>query len=313
MKKIFTFIASACFSVMLANAAAPASGLVFDGQFIDCGDVTLDAAYSAPAALTVEAWVSYSALGGGYILSNEADGNGGWKLCTEGDKLDFTIGDGTAWVHTTSSVIPEIGKWYHIVGVYDGTSTKLYLDGVMVVENAALANPIAASANKLTMGDGTPWPGRFLRGSLSDVRIWSVARTAEQIAADMNNTLTGTEEGLLVNWKMNEAQGVVVADAAGHIALDVTDGIVWFGTPSGIENAATANVDVTTKGQTLNIVNGSESAINFTLVNLAGVKVLDAAVKAGATFAKATGLNGVFILKGVAEDGSTIISKVVLN
>ena len=45
---------------------------------------------------------------------------------------------------------------------------------------------------------------RFLLGSLSDVRIWNVARTPEQIAANYANRLTGAEEGLVGYWPLKD-------------------------------------------------------------------------------------------------------------
>ena len=43
---------------------------------------------------------------------------------------------------------------------------------------------------------------RFVGGSISDVRIWNVARTPEQIAANYTNRLTGTEPGLVGYWPL---------------------------------------------------------------------------------------------------------------
>jgi len=323
MKKIFTFIASACFSVMLANAAEPAVGLVFDGNAEGATGMTVDgsttAEFATPTALTVEAWVNYSELGGGYIVCNEDNApDGGWVLRLEGNKLDFSIGAvGVSWVHATSDIIPEVGVWYHVAGVYEFNEgvgqLRTYVDGVLAKATDFTAQ-IEASDRPVVLGEGTAFTGRFLRGSVGDIRIWNVVRTEAQIMAAKDSYLTGTEAGLVCNWKMNEGTGDAVADAKGAFNLTLPEaGVTWFGTPSGIENATAAMVKVATDGQTLKIANGSESAINFTLANLAGVKVFDAAVKAGETFAKATGLNGVFILKGVAEDGSTIINKVVLN
>ena len=42
------------------------------------------------------------------------------------------------------------------------------------------------------------------KGNLSDVRIWNVARTPEQIAANYTNRLTGTEEGLVGYWPLKD-------------------------------------------------------------------------------------------------------------
>lgn len=324
MKKIFTLVASTCLSVMLASAAAPTVGLTMDGN--TGAGVTLLGTSSkteliTPTALTVEAWVNYTTTDGGYIVCNEDnDPDGGWVLRLEGRKLDFSIGaTGVGWVHCTNIVEPELGTWYHVAGVYDFDATagtgqlRLYIDGVLATTTDFSA-PIVASERDLVIGEGTAFTPRALRGQVADIRIWSVVRTEAQILASKDSYLVGNEEGLFINWKLNEGTGTEAVDSKSAINMILPEiGVSWFGEPAGVKNAVAANVDVLVKGQSLSVVNNSESAIKFTLVNLAGVKVLDAAVKAGETFAKETGLSGVFVLKGVAQDGATIIKKVVLN
>jgi hypothetical protein len=51
-------------------------------------------------------------------------------------------------------------------------------------------------------------------GWLDEVRIWSVARSGAEILADMNQTLVGSEPGLVGYWSFEEG--------AGDQALDLT-------------------------------------------------------------------------------------------
>lgn len=322
MKKIFTLCASALF-VLGASAADPTGGLNFDGNdgsFLDLGDASQIEAITAPQALTVETWVKYNAVPSGctgYIICNETDGNGGWMLRHE-TGLEINIGSNGGWVGAKSGVTPEAGVWYHIAGVYDANALTLalYLNGAEAVAPTTLAAAMGPATQNLRIAEGTAWAGRRLNGTLSDLRIWSVAKDAAAVAADMTNSLTGSEAGLVANWKMNEGTGTEIKDTKtdGPFTTYIPDGvagITWEGTFSGVEAASAAKVDAFVNGKTLNVTNGGETTLTFTIYNVAGVKEFEGSVKAGASFAQVLNLNGVAILKGVTENGKTISQKLV--
>ena len=56
---------------------------------------------------------------------------------------------------------------------------------------------------------------RWLPGEISELRIWTVQRTQEQIASSMY-TVDPTTDGLLAYWKFNEGSGNVINDATGN-------------------------------------------------------------------------------------------------
>ena len=56
---------------------------------------------------------------------------------------------------------------------------------------------------------------RWLPGDISEVRVWSVHRTAEQIATNPYE-VDPASEGLVAYWKFNEGAGKAIADHTGH-------------------------------------------------------------------------------------------------
>lgn len=50
---------------------------------------------------------------------------------------------------------------------------------------------------------------------ISEVRVWSVARTEAQIRNNMNS-VSSKARGLECYWRMNDGQGAAFADATGH-------------------------------------------------------------------------------------------------
>jgi len=326
MKNFFTLCASALF-VLGAHAADPASGLNFDGSatsFVDLGENSLnDPRLSNPTALTVETWVKYNAAVSGcsnYIICNESSSNGGWMLRHE-TGLEMNIGapkadlSGSDWIKASSGVSPEPDLWYHLAGVYDGTALtlKFYINGVMAA-STDLAGPINASDQNLRIAEGAAWTGRLLNGSLSDLRVWSIAKTDAQIAADMTNSLNGSELNLVANWKMNECKDELVNDAAGSYSFNIPDvaTITWFGeAPNRIKNIASANVDAKAYGNSLTIANNGTSTLNYAIYNVAGIKTFAGTAKAGASISQKMNLKGVYFVKGVTVNGETFNQKVI--
>jgi hypothetical protein len=95
------------------------------------------------------------------------------------------------------------GKWYHVAATYDGTTRKIYVDGILKGQDTPTTNShnVPSAAN---FRIGSTYNGEYFRGSLDEVRIWNVARTQAQIQANMNNELQGDESGLLVYFPFNE-------------------------------------------------------------------------------------------------------------
>jgi hypothetical protein len=77
-----------------------------------------------------------------------------------------------------------LNTWSHLAVTYDRTVLRLYVNGTQVASVTASA-PLATSANPLQIG-GDAIYGQHFAGRIDEVRIFSVARTATQIAADMN-------------------------------------------------------------------------------------------------------------------------------
>src|SRR5439155_15541923 len=55
-------------------------------------------------------------------------------------------------------------------------------------------------------------------GTMDEVRIWNVARSAAQIQAAMGSALPNpaSQTGLLGRWAMDEGAGTTIADSSGH-------------------------------------------------------------------------------------------------
>lgn len=49
----------------------------------------------------------------------------------------------SSWQYVDSGITPKLGRWYHIVGVNDGTDLKLYIDGELVGTTASMGEAVS--------------------------------------------------------------------------------------------------------------------------------------------------------------------------
>jgi len=107
------------------------------------------------------------------------------------------------WAITTTDAIPD-NIWTHVAMTYDGTTLKVYMNGNLVGNQAFGA--IASNTEEVLIGarKNLSSPFNFFEGSIGDLRIWSVARTAAELQQFMYATLSGTETNLLAHFDFNQ-------------------------------------------------------------------------------------------------------------
>jgi hypothetical protein len=159
------------------------SALKFDGQgqFAQTDGPVLDTTKS----YSVSAWVTLDAVPVNYATAVSQDGrrqeNPFYLQYGQGAFAFSTPGGHRARVET----VPELGRWYHLVGVRDTASNdiKLYLDGKLVA--TAEPGPADVSTGPLSVGRAR-WNGGnvdFWNGAIDQVHAFDKALTAEEVSA----------------------------------------------------------------------------------------------------------------------------------
>ncbi|MDF9874092.1 LamG-like jellyroll fold domain-containing protein [[Kitasatospora] papulosa] len=132
---------------------------------------------------TVSAWASLDALPGNYATVVSQDGR------RQENPFYLQYGQGAFAFSTPGAhrarleIKPELGHWYHLVGVRSGDEIKLYVDGKLA--STAAAGTADVSSGALSVGRAK-WSGGnvdFWNGSVDQVKVYDKALTDQEVTA----------------------------------------------------------------------------------------------------------------------------------
>jgi len=216
------------------------SVLQLSGGTNDYATIAHNAALNATAnGFTVEFWMNGSGGGADAGILDKMDQSptsifNGWKINLDGSgtKPVFYLGDSDAFTYATHTTTVTGDAWHHIAAVYDGTANtiQLYVDGVAgpTASTSALTASQFANTDDLLIGEDNVNNNPNYKGMLDDIRIWSDARTADEIQAHYKHQLAGNESNLAAYYTMESADGKTIEDKTSNnldITLNDSDGI----------------------------------------------------------------------------------------
>lgn len=104
-------------------------------------------------------------------------------------------------------------KWYHLTLTYDGANIRFYVDGKLDFIMPHSTPGEAFCFKEISFAN--PNSSYTLNGKISELRVWSVARSQAEIENNMY-VVSPDSPGLEVYWKCNEGSGTVIKDHSNH-------------------------------------------------------------------------------------------------
>ena len=161
--------------------------------------------------------------------------------------LGVTSGSSNLGLYVNTSPLKyNDGNWHHFAGTYTSSTgtVSLYVDGVFIKSGSNISIGATSATHSPTIpiyiGSDAGQTiqsatDRNFEGSISDVRIWNVARSAADISNNYRCRLVGNETGLVGYWKLNQGYGTGWGSYT--TALDSTNNrsngtLTNFGSPS---------------------------------------------------------------------------------
>lgn len=137
---------------------------------------------------TVEAWFRVTTSLTGQVTSvvtNQFDGsNLNFSIGTNRAPTSYNICVGFfngAW-RTTTGFAPTLNTWYHVVGTYNGSTIRQYVDAVQDTTLSYSGTPVSGGEIRIaSRWDSQVVPTDFFPGDIGLVRIWNSALTAQQV------------------------------------------------------------------------------------------------------------------------------------
>jgi hypothetical protein len=214
--------------------------LTFDGT----GDYvkgTIPSSLSGNDPYSFSMWVKPNTIQSGYIAAFEMGNRTNNQSCA-------LYLNGGAIVHAafannlqaTTSV--AVNQWMHIVGTYTSGSRKVYADGVLLASDSYSSLNIGAT--EMTLGANNDDSQEF-NGSISNFKLYDVALTADEVAAEYALGRTGkalniTDTAVCLGGTVPRAQldvrgsarfdgNVGIGTANPTLTLDIHSGVTRIG------------------------------------------------------------------------------------
>ncbi|MDJ0511171.1 MAG: lamin tail domain-containing protein [Crocosphaera sp.] len=196
--------------------------LKFDGN----GDyVKIDNPPNPTDAITVSCWAKSKTVKwntssmlickrNSYILHPDANSK----------RIVFYLYSG-GWRYTYFDLEIDITQWHHYTGTFDGKIIRLYVDGVEV-NNTVYSGKINNDTNPMFIGSNNA-SSNFFNGKITEAQVWKKALSADQIKANMDQRLTGDEDGLVGYWPLDKGHGDVASDESPKNRHGVIVNAVW--------------------------------------------------------------------------------------
>ena len=128
----------------------------------------------------------------------------------------------------------DFNNWNYISFTYDGSSSKLYFNGVLKTTSNIALGAITAGSSIVTFGveennnfGQNAINNPTLNGKIDEVSIWNIALNASQIQSYMSTPPTGNEEGLVGYWDFNEGTGSTLTDQTSNGNHGIINGATW--------------------------------------------------------------------------------------
>ena len=156
--------------------------------------------------ITAEAWIYRTATSNLQTIVGNYQNGLQFLLRLDNNKASFWSGNNSIYTNAVGTSSIAINTWYHVAGTWDGSTIKIYVNGVLEGSTSFSGN-FGNSTNEVRIGGGLDNNTENFEGLISSVRIWNITRSQTEIANNVNNCLIGNEQGLLAMYNMIDGSG----------------------------------------------------------------------------------------------------------
>jgi RHS repeat-associated protein len=159
----------------------PSSAVTFDGTN-DIVTTSLTNTSAQTVQYSLEAWIKRSGTSTAIQIIVGANGNISLRIPASSTGASVTFWNGTATLAATSSASVTDGVRHHLVGTWDGTTLRIYVDGILSGSSVPGGAP-ATSSTGMSIGNYPGQTGYAFGGTIDEAAFYRTTLSATRIAA----------------------------------------------------------------------------------------------------------------------------------
>ena len=183
----------------------------------------------------------------------------GYWLGVVGGPIRFFVGNGSTSLQLNSGISPNNDQIYYVVGTYDGTNQRIYVDGVLMASSTSVNGSLSYTGmtDGFLIGQVQGFTGgRYLTGNIYAMQVYNKALSAAEVLQNYEAQKSKFANTIVQN-------GLVLNLDAGNPYSYAGAGAAWYdvsgsGYVSSLTNTQTYNSD---NGGSINF-NGSTESVS---------------------------------------------------
>src|SRR3989442_7972624 len=116
--------------------------------------------------------------------------------------------------------VMKTNRWIHLAAVSGSRGMQFFVNGVLFGTNSFTGSFKYTGSGRAHFLGKSEWGGAddFFAGKMDEVRVWKIARTADQIRENLFRTMSGNEPELVALWNFENVENGIVKDSGpgGH-------------------------------------------------------------------------------------------------
>jgi hypothetical protein len=207
-----------CFIGYMQISGQTQNALSYDGvdDYADCGN---DASLNITGNITIEAWIRTNSFFFFYNRIVEKDWTNSYYFGSGQNNNSISFGmdpnGNVANILETAPNLVTTQVWTHVAGSWDGSTLRIYINGELSASKAWTNASVDGSVRTTKIGRWyNDTEDHYFEGIIDEVRIWSEARTSQQIRDNMYRELPspGLEANLAAYYQFNEGSDQTTED-----------------------------------------------------------------------------------------------------
>lgn len=176
------------------------------------------------SAMAVSVWVVANNLSSGYYNGIVTKGDSSWRLHQQLTASGVQWGmNGSSAGPCNAPLISDDGQWHHLVGVYTGSGSQLYVDGSLASSTTG-TGLIATNRFWIEVGENAEQTGRYWNGKICEVSLYNRPLSSIEVS---NLYLTATLGPTLPVIVQQPASQSVLAGESASFSATVFGGGPW--------------------------------------------------------------------------------------